>query len=30
VVRDTKNRSGVRLTFPATAWHSFAATLKRR
>ena len=29
VVRDTKNRSGVTLAFPAHAWHSFATTLKR-
>jgi hypothetical protein len=29
VVRDTKNRDGVRLTFSAHAWHSFAATLRR-
>ena len=29
VVRDTKDRDGVRLTFPAPAWHSFATSLKR-
>lgn len=29
VVRDTKNRDGVRLTFSAPAWHSFATSLKR-
>jgi hypothetical protein len=29
VVRDTKNRDGVRLTFPAAAWHSFATSFKR-
>lgn len=29
VVRDTKIRDGVQLTFPATAWHSFATSLKR-
>jgi hypothetical protein len=29
VVRDTKNRDGVRLTFSAHAWRSFAVTLRR-
>jgi|tagenome__1003787_1003787.scaffolds.fasta_scaffold20988448_3 hypothetical protein len=29
VVRDTKNRDGVRLTFSAAAWHAFATSLKR-
>lgn len=28
VVRDTKHRDGVQLTFPAPVWHSFAASLK--
>jgi hypothetical protein len=29
VVRDTKDRDGARLAFPAPAWQSFAAALKR-
>lgn len=28
VVRDTKNRDGVQLTFSAPAWHAFATSLK--
>ena len=30
VVRDTKNRDGLQLAFPAPAWRSFATTFKRR
>jgi hypothetical protein len=29
VVRDTKIRDGLQLTFPVQAWRSFAASLKR-
>ena len=30
LVRDTTDRGGSTLTFPATAWHTFAADLKQR
>jgi hypothetical protein len=29
-VRDTKNRAGTVLTFPARAWRAFAADIKKR
>ena len=29
VVRDTKNRDSLQLTFPSPAWRSFATSLKR-